>query len=89
MTAQALRPDAQRLYTVELDLVGALATPTGCPGCGCEELVPHRDGSTVAFTCSHCARVWYAEAGTLVTLRRFPVARPDCSDRLPPQRTRP
>ena len=62
-------------YSVDLDLVAALATPTTCPGCGSNELVPHAQHGVVTFACGLCARVWYAEAGALVTLHRFPVMR--------------
>lgn len=67
-------------YSVDLDLVAALATPTTCPACGGNELVPHADHGQVTFACGLCARVWYAEAGALVTLNRFPVMRPGHDD---------
>ena len=62
-------------YSVDLDLVSALATPRDCPGCGCSELTPHVDRGVVTFACGRCARVWYAEAGAMVTLHRFPQMR--------------
>ena len=62
-------------YSVDLDVVGALATPTACPGCGSAELVPQTDQGMVMFGCGLCARVWYAESGAMVTLHRFPVMR--------------
>ena len=62
-------------YSVDLDVVGALATPRTCPGCGGAELEPQTDQGMVTFGCGLCARVWYAEAGAMVTLNRFPAMR--------------
>ena len=62
-------------HSVDLDLLSAFATPSTCPGCGLEQLVPRTDRGVVTFACGHCARVWYAEAGTMTTLHRFPAMR--------------
>lgn len=62
-------------YSVDLDVVGALATPTTCPGCGSTDLEPQAYQGMITFGCSVCARVWYAEAGAMVTLHRFPAMR--------------
>lgn len=62
-------------YSVDLDLVGALATPATCPGCGGDDLVPQAESGAITFTCTACARAWYADAGVLVPLHRFPAMR--------------
>lgn len=56
------------IYTADLDIRTAVATPTRCPGCDAVALRPLHDGGRLAFRCERCAARWRIEYGTALRL---------------------
>ena len=77
----------KHVYSVDLDLTGALARPTRCPHCLADDLQPAITAERVNFFCTNCRLCWHIDLGRWhgvnpETCERCPLW-PQCTQRVP------